>query len=115
MTTGPAVTDLASCEAITDVSTIVFNATVALHSGRMTQQEYDGWLRLATRVLDRVPTTGEGAVSDAIASLKTIAPAVPEASTGPTNIGTAEWNAVPLADACKAAGSDLQVQAFAGG
>lgn len=111
-----AVTDAESCEAFVDVSTILFNAETGLREGRMSRQEYTGWLQLATRVLDRVPARGEGAVSDAIAALKLAAPAIPAGGTGPTDIGTSEWyNAAQLADACLEAGHELFTVAFTGG
>lgn len=108
-------TDQDSCEAFSDVSTILQNATAGLHDGRMTQRENDG-LRLATRVLDRVPTRGEGAVSDAIAALKEISPAVPAGTLGATAIASPEWYAAaPLADACSTAGQQIIVEGFVGG
>ncbi|KAA9148458.1 hypothetical protein F6B41_07935 [Microbacterium lushaniae] len=110
------IADQESCEAFSDVSTILQNATVGKLEKRMTQQEYDGWMRLATRVLDRVPTRGEGAVSDAITKLKEVAPAIPVGTGGAANIGTPEWiAAAPLADACIAAGYPLHVEGFTGG
>ncbi len=110
------VTDQESCEAFGDVSTILQNANIGLHDGRMTQQEYAGWLRLATRVLDRVPTSGKGAVSESIATLKELAPAIPAGTTGATGIGNAEWYAAaPLADACSEAGAELSADSFTGG
>lgn len=110
------VTDAESCAAFGDVLTILHNAMVGLTEERMTQQEYDGWLRLATRVLDRVPTSGEGAVSDAIATLKAAAPPLSQGAVGSTEIGTQEWyTAASLADACAAAGGQLAADAFTGG
>ncbi|WP_194410408.1 hypothetical protein [Microbacterium cremeum] len=110
------VTDEQSCEAFVDVSTILFNAETGLREGRMIRQEYTGWLQLATRVLDRVPTRGEGAVSDAIAALKQGAPAIPAGGTGPTDIGTSEWySSAELVDACREAGYELFTVAFTGG
>lgn len=119
-TTHPTVTDAQSCEEFSDVLTILHNAMVALNEGRMAKQEYDGWLRLATRVLDRIPTTGEGGVSDGIAALKAAAPTIPAETipvgTSGTPIGTPDWyNAAPLNDACNAAGYQLSAQGFTGG
>lgn len=120
VTPDPAVTDVKSCEVFSDVLTILHNAMSGLHDERMTQQEVNGWLQLATRVLDRIPTTGEGAVSDGIAALKAAAPATPSGTsplgTSGTPIGTPEWyNAATLNDACNAAGYQITVQAFTGG
>ncbi|WP_342001472.1 hypothetical protein MRBLWH7_001869 [Microbacterium sp. LWH7-1.2] len=110
------VTDAESCAAFGDVLTILHNAMVGLTEERMTQQEYDGWLRLATRVLDRVPTSGKGAVSDAIAALKEAAPPLPQGAMGSTTLGTPElYNGASLADACSAAGAELAAEGFTGG
>ncbi|WP_108251359.1 hypothetical protein [Planctomonas deserti] len=117
VSTAPIVTDVETCEAFTDVSTILLNGTVALREGRMTQREFNGWMRLATRVLDRVPTRGEGAVSEAVAALKAAAPPIPSGSDGATSIGDAEWNATATspAAACDAAGYQLFAEGFTGG
>ncbi len=111
------VTDIETCEAFTDVSTILQNATVALHEGRMSQREFDGWMRLATRVLDRVPTRGEGAVSEAVVALKAAAPPIPSGTVSETSFGDPEWNmtAASPADACGTAGYQLFAEGFTGG
>lgn len=111
-----AVTDVQSCEAFADVATILHNATADLRSGSISQQEYDGWMRLATRVLGRIPTTGQGAVSDAIATLQAGAPALPAGSRAANPINTPEWNAsTSVAQACQDAGGPVTVEAFTGG
>lgn len=108
-------TDQDSCAALGDVLTIVQNAGMGLKSGRMDQDEYDGWLRLATRVLDRVPVRGDGQVSTDIDALKTIAPAVSISSNAATGIATRKWDVAPVDAACQEAGAPLQVQSFTGG
>lgn len=115
-TTTSTVTDVETCEAFTDVSTILQNAGVALYEGRMSQKEYDGWMRLATRVLDRVPTRGEGAVSEAIAALKRENPPIPSGTYGATSLGSPGPNtsSSPV-DACEAAGYQLFAEGFTGG
>lgn len=50
--------------------TIVENADVALAEGRMAAQEHDGWYRLATRALQRLPSGGDGDVQTAIGDLQ---------------------------------------------
>lgn len=117
MTSATTVTDKESCDAFGDVTTITFNADLGLQDGRMAQQEHDGWYRLATRVLDRVPTSGTGTVSDTIAALKQAAPPIPLGTPGTTGFNTDEWNtaAAPLLEACNAAGSDLASEGFTGG
>ncbi len=81
----------------------------------MAQNEYVGWLRLATRVLDRIPTRGDGEVSAAIAALKKIAPPAAGATGDATGINTPEWYAVPVGAACEAAGARLVAESFTGG
>lgn len=110
------VTDKESCAAFGDVLTVLHNAMTGLREERMTQQEYDGWLHLATRVLDRVPVSGEGTVSDAITELKESAPPVPQGAMASTTIATPEWyDLEDLADACAAAGAELAAEGFTGG
>lgn len=111
------ITDEVTCDAFGDVSTIVGNADAGLRDGRMAEQEQQGWYRLAQRVLDRVPTTGDGAVSDAVAALKAIAPAsIPGASATPS-IGSDEWESAraQLAEACNDAGYEMWLAMFTGG
>lgn len=116
-TPAASVTDEASCNAFGDVLTIIFNADVALREGRMQAQEHEGWYVLATRVLDRVPTRGEGAVSDAVAALKQLAPATDQGVDGTSGLGTQAWgnDTQALDSACAAAGTELAVAAFTGG
>lgn len=116
-TAEPSDADAASCVAFADVLTIITTAENGLQSGRMLQQEYDGWYRLATRVLDRVPTTGQGAVSDAVTALKGIAPPIPSGTMASSGINTEEWYAAmaPLGEACTAAGGALTVESYIGG
>lgn len=116
-TPAPTVTDAQTCEDFGDVLTIIANADVALSEGRMQAQEHEGWYSLAARVLDRVPTRGEGAVSDAMTSLKALAPASAQGVGGAPEFGTASWGSATqrLNVACADAGSELAVVAFTGG
>ena len=111
------VTDEETCHQFSDVRTIVDNAWVGVSEGRMERQEQEGWLRLATRVLDRIPSTGDGDVSDALAAAKDAAPAVPLGAYGPPTIESDEWAdaANDLVDACNAAGVEFAVERFTGG
>ena len=115
--TEQAVTDASTCEAFGDVLTITGNADIALDQGRIQRLEHDGWERLATRVLDRLPTTGEGAVSEVIAQLRETAPAIASGAGFSTGIGSAGWHegVRALLEACQSAGSDLAAEAFTGG
>jgi len=83
----------------------------------MAPQEQEGWYRLATRVLDGVPTRGEGAVSDAADALKSVAPAIKIGAMGTTGIGSAEWDGAlqKFSDACTEADIETAVEMFTGG
>jgi hypothetical protein len=110
-------TDAESCTGFNDVLTITTNAEKGFRDARMAEQEQMGWYRLATRILDGVPTSGEGAVSDAIAALKSIAPEIKLGSIEPTEIGSTEWNSSvqDLSTACAAAGTEMAVESYTGG
>jgi hypothetical protein len=110
-------TDEVTCAAFGDVLTISGNADVALREGRMEAQEQQGWDRLATRVLDRIPTRGQGAVSDAVAALKEAAPAIPVGVIETTGVGSPEWasGSRAVVDACADAGADVMGEGFTGG
>ncbi len=113
-----ALDDAALCTAFGDVLTIMENADVGLADGRMEAQEHDGWYRLATRVLDRLPSTGDSAVRAAIGELQEIAPAVPPgASTESTGVRSSEWGEVHgvLGAACDDVGAPLAISMFTGG
>ena len=113
-----AAADAAACAAVSDVMTIVENADVALREGRTAAQEQQGWYGLATRVLDRIPSDGDGAVSQGISELKAAAPAV-RAGTGaePVGVGSPAWHDAlgTLADPCVAADAELAIGMFTGG
>ncbi|MCU1403810.1 MAG: hypothetical protein JWQ43_113 [Glaciihabitans sp.] len=109
--------DREACEASNDVRTIVANADVGVSDGRMATQEQQGWYRVAARVLDRVQTSGDGAVSDAIAALKEAAPAEAPGAMGTVAIGSDEWNSglQLLSDACDDVGVEAAIMMFTGG
>jgi hypothetical protein len=115
--TAGSVTDEVTCTAFGDVLTIVTNADVALREGRMQEQEQQGWDRLATRVLDRIPTSGDGAVSNAVAALKEVVPAIPLGVIQTTAVGSSEWasGSREVVDACADAGADVIGEGFTGG
>ncbi|WP_250445667.1 hypothetical protein [Actinotalea sp. C106] len=98
--------------------TIVENAELGLASGRMEDQERDGWFGLATRVLDRLPSTGESAVQTAIGELQEIAPVIPAgAGADPTGLRSPEWYDAQgaLSTACEELGAPLAISVFTGG
>lgn len=114
---GGSITDEITCAGFGDVLTITANADAGLRDGRMAEQEQQGWYRLATRILDGVPTRGEGAVTEVIGALKAAAPAVNLGAVAATGIGSPEWNQGldDLSMACTEAGTELAVQMFTGG
>lgn len=110
--------DAAACVAFGDVLTIVENADLAFAEGRMAAQEQLGWYRLATRVLDRLPSGGDSAVQAAIGALQTASPAVPAGtSVESTGVRSPAWDQAQgdLADACDEAGAPLAISVFTGG
>lgn len=110
-------TDADSCGAFGDVLTIITTAENGRVTERMPPQEYNGWLRLATRVLDRVPLSGEGQVTEAIRTLQELAPPIPLGTDGPSEIGSQEWwlATSPLYEACDAAGFPVSAESYIGG
>ena len=66
-------TDAVTCTAFGDALTITANADAGLRDDRMAAQEQQGWYRPATRLVDRVPTSGEGDVSEATVGLRDVA------------------------------------------
>ncbi|WP_143317248.1 hypothetical protein [Cellulosimicrobium sp. KWT-B] len=110
--------DAATCVASSDVMTIVENADLGLADGRMAEQERDGWYRLATRVLGRLPSGGDSAVQTAVGELQAAAPAVAVGTFAEsTGVGSPEWSQAQadLGDACEALGAPLTIAPFTGG
>ena len=113
-----ALDDAAVCTAFGDVLTIVENADLGLADGHMEAREHGGWYELATRVLDRLPSTGDSAVHTAIGELQEIAPAVPSgAFAESTGVRSPEWDDVQgdLGAACDDVGAPLTIHMFTGG
>lgn len=110
-------TDAMTCTGFNDALTIISNADAGLSEGRMAEQEQQGWYRLATRILDGVPTRGEGAVSDVTIEMKGIAPRLALGAIGTTGIGSVEWDVArdALSAACSDAGTEMAVEQFTGG
>lgn len=115
--TTPQTTDEDTCMAFGDVITIMNNSQAAVTDGRMGEQEQLGWLRLATRVQDRIPTTGEGPIADALAAVQAAAPAIPPGSTDTPGIRSDGWMtaSTDLREACDAAGYEFASEGFVGG
>jgi hypothetical protein len=112
-----AVTDKETCAGIGDIAAITFNTDMAVFQGRMTTEEQQNWYRMATRVLDRVPTSGAGSVSEAVTNLQTEFPPIAPGGMGATAIGTDKWDTAYSAvyDSCEKAGFTIETWGFTGG
>jgi hypothetical protein len=111
-------TDALTCAGINDVRTIIANADAGLADGRMAAQEQEGWYSVAARVLDRLPDGGGTEVSEGLAALKELAPAVALGTMETTTeIGSTEWFVAleDSGDACTAAGVEPALEKFTGG
>jgi hypothetical protein len=118
-TAPPAAADPAElCAAFADVQTVMFNALTAQREGRAQEHEFQGWIRLATRVLSRIDADEATSVGAAIAQAQGEAPPVP--------IGRNEEGVDPLSEswgeaaeavrrACEAEGVEIAIEAFSGG
>ena len=110
--------DVAACTAYGDVLTIVENADLSLADGRMDAQEHDGWYRLVTRGLDRLPSDADTAVQTAIGELQEVAPALPPgAFAESTGVHSPEWDDAEgdLGGACDDVDAPLTITMFTGG
>ncbi len=109
--------DEESCAGFGDIQTILHNVEAAVHEQRMSDQERTGWYGLATRVLDRVPASGEGDISDALTAMKKASPPVGFDGGATSTIGSDAWNAAgtDLREACEAAGYEIVTEGFVGG
>ena len=106
------------CAQFGDVETIIFNAGAAFRDGRAAEQEYLGWLRLATRELSRIDADQATALGAAIANAQEVAPAMPiGAVAAPFDPLSAEWGDASMAvrQACNAEGVEFAVEGFTGG
>ena len=106
------------CAQFGDVETIIINAGSALRDGRMDEREYQGWLRVATRVLSRIPADPSTSIGAAIANAQDVAPATPIGIIGDDfDALSGEWGAASLAvyEACEAEGVPVVGEGFSGG
>ena len=107
-----------TCEAISDVTTIVDNVNKSFDTGRMQAQEQHGWHELVTRAIARIPSSSDAELEKRVTDLKAAAPRVsPGSKSESTGIGSPEWDSAlgSIADICSAAGADLTIQSFTGG
>jgi len=112
-----AATDEASCAGVGDVLTILHNVDAAVKDARMSDQERGLWHALATRVLERVPASGEGPVSEALVAYKEAVPVVGAGGGGAASFDSDSANAAgaDLREACEAAGYEIMTEGFVGG
>lgn len=112
-----AATDEASCAGVGDVLTILHNVDAAAHEERMSDQERGLWHALATRVLERVPASGEGPVSEALVAYKEAVPVVAAGGGGAAGFESDSANAAgaDLREACETAGYEIMTEGFVGG
>ncbi|GAB2469990.1 hypothetical protein [Xylanimonas ulmi] len=116
--THDAAQDTAACAAVSDAQSIVENADIALREGRISDQEQQGWYAVATRVLHRIPSGGDSAVSQGVAALQgTVSEVKAGAWAEPFAIRSNAWGDAlrALDEPCQAAGSELSVSMFVGG
>jgi hypothetical protein len=107
-----------SCGQFGDVQTIVFNAQTARKDLRMEEQEYQGWLRLAARVLSRIDVQPDSDLAIAVQHAQDSAPAAPLGSIVPSGINesTVWFEAVDeVRIACEAGGAEFALEGFVGG
>ena len=118
LVTATPITAQETCSQLGDVMTILHNARVSFAEGRSFRQEYDGAIRLASRVLARVPAEADSKLGDSVNALKAIAPdrLIGSASTS-FDPDSAAWGAARLdvALACTTAGSEIAVEGWTGG
>jgi len=108
----------AACEAVSDVMTVAENVAVAVGEARMTAQEQQGWYQVASRMLDRIPVTGDAAVDQGVEGLRAAVPAVAAgARAEPFELTSDAWNEAlaSLDEPCLAADAELAVSVFTGG
>ncbi len=112
------VTSAETCDQVGDVFTIIFNAYISFDQGRSIQQEMDGALRLAARVLDRVPAEPGTDLAEAVDALKLAAPAAGVgAMNEPVDIESAEWRNAheQVSIACDSADTPIGISGWTGG
>lgn len=109
-------TDADTCAVIGDVLTIQFNAEAAVRDGRMQVQEQRAWNRLATRVFDRAPVSGESVLGQTVAGLQA-AIDLPPGALGQSLVEMDDWaTAFPaIMQLCAQAGAEVVTEGFVGG
>ncbi len=83
----------------------------------MQVHEQQSWNRLATRIFDRAPVSGDTVLSHTVAELQASVPDSPPGALGTTLVGMDEWDAAfpTIAQLCAQAGSEIVTEGFVGG
>jgi hypothetical protein len=109
-----------TCDTLTDVLTVLYNADISLRDGRSSQQEHNGAMYLAARILSRIQVEPSGGLEDPVRRLQAAAP-LPSPSLGNKDgsfdADSAAWGDAlsDASDACLAAGSEVATFAWTGG
>ena len=106
-----------TCDTMTDVLTILYNADVSLREGRSSQQEHNGAMILASRVLSRTQAEPGSDLAETVARLQAAVPVTQTQATGTFDRDSAEWvgGLKDVTEACSAAGAEVGVHAWTGG
>jgi hypothetical protein len=115
-TASAAAIDRVTCETYSDMLTILHNADYSFYNKGIGPQERTGWYDLAFRVIGRAPSSGEGPVAKALATLMQIRPPMATESSTPDSTSRA-WSdaSQALANACAAQGLPYSATGFVGG
>jgi hypothetical protein len=106
-----------TCDTMTDVLTILYNADISLREGRTSQQEHNGAMILASSVLSRTQVEPGGGLAETVARLQAAVPVRQTQATGTFDRDSAEWvgGLKDVTEACAAAGVEVGVHAWTGG
>jgi len=115
-TASVAAVDRVICETYSDMLTILHNTDRSFYNNGIGPQERTGWYDLAFRMIGRAPSSGEGPVARALATLQQIEPPTATESSTPDPTSKA-WSdaSQALADACEAQGLPYSATGFVGG
>ena len=106
-----------TCDTVSDVLTLLYNADISLEDGRSSQQEHNGAVVLASRVLSRIQVEPGSDLEDPVGRLLDAVPLKQTQATGTFDRDSAGWtNALDdVTESCAAAGSDIGVHLWTGG
>ena len=104
-----------TCKQVSNVLTVLFNASVSRAEERSSEQELEGSILLADSMLDEVEMEPQGEFEQSIEALRamdTVEFALPMISNGSTG-----WHDAleEINEVCRGAGTELAVEAWTGG